>query len=334
MNGRPVQPMVGQADSAERGGGAAVVKAPVPDAPAVAATGLVLYAGYDNVQLTWRPAPGAVGYRVARKDVAANTLVTLTGDNVAPDGTGLVRDTTFFDGNAVAGRQYVYYLATYFQRPNGDFYFPDRNSEARGVATPRSSAGHPWLPADWRERPQPKAVTVVSNNTIDARWHSKSRVAGYIYFTYVITAENPGNGCTARPHVMVALSAPLPGHSQVTLDSSLVKNIPSSTSLVDPPLPGDHRRRGLMDAFGNETLPVTMYCVAVHAVYPEEVDPTGTPVVVGFNQGVSGQWNADEGYVSKALWVAVRRSCPSAQTDSTCTPWQVVPSVNIDQMHQ
>jgi hypothetical protein len=324
---------VGAAQESETRG-SVVAKPAVPDAPAVAATGLVLYAGYDNVQLTWKPAPGAAGYRVARKDVAANTLVTLTGDNVAADGTGLVRDTTFFDGSAVADRQYVYYLATYFQRPNGDFYFPDRNSEARGVATPRSSAGHPWLPADWRDRPQPRAVTVVSNNTIDARWHSKSRVAGYIYFTYVVTAEDPRNSCDARPHVIVALSAPLAGHSQVTLDSSIVKNIPSTTSLVDPPLAGDQRRRGSIDAFGTETLPVTMYCVAVHAVYPERLDATGTPVVVDFNQSVSGAWNADEGYASKALWFAVRRSCPSGLTDSTCTPWQVVPSADIAQMHQ
>ena len=334
ITGRQGQPLAAQPDSAERGVGASVVKAPTPNAPAVAATGLVLYAGYNNVQLTWRPAPGAAGYRVARKDVAANELVTLTGDQVARDGSGLVRDTSFFDGSAVADRQYVYYLATYFQRPNGDYYFPDRNSEARGVATPRSSAGHPWLPADWRDRPQPKAVTVVSNGTLDARWHSKSRVAGYIYFSYVITREDPGNSCSAHPHVIVGLGSSLPGHGQVTIDSSFVKNIPSSTSLVDPPLPGDTRRRGSVDLAGNETLPVTMYCMAIHAVYPEELDATGTPVVVGFDQSVSGTWNADEGYVSKPLWIAVRRSCPSAMTDATCTPWQVVPSANIDQMHQ
>lgn len=309
-----------------------VAKPATADAPAVPATGLVLYAGYDNVQLTWKPAPGAAGYRVARKDVAANNLVTLTGDNVARDGTGLVRDTGYFDGSAVAGRQYVYYLATYFQRPNGEFYFPDRNSEARGTATPRSSKGKPWLPADWKARPQLKSASVTTGPALSVRWHMKSRAAGYIFFTYIGTRENPGTSCDGRGFVMPALTAPLPGHMQVTMDSSLVKGMPGMVE-VDPPLPGEHRRAGLKSLV-SEKLPATMYCIAVHAVYPEELDASGTPVVVGYNEspGSSG-WgsNAEDGVASKALWIAARRTCPSGLTEDGCTPWAVVPTGQLPQ---
>lgn len=328
-NGTPGQQISAPQGSETRA--SPVAKPAVADAPAVAATGLVLYAGYDNVQLTWKPAPGAVGYRVARKDVAANNLVTLTGDNVTADGTGLVRDTTFFDGSAVADRQYVYYLATYFQRPNGDFYFPDRNSEARGVATPRSSKGKPWLPADWKARPQQKSAAVVAGPALSVSWHMKSRAAGYIFFTYIGTREDPGTSCIGRGFVMPALTAPLPGHMQVTMDSSLVKGMPGMVE-VDPPLPGEHRRAGLKSLV-SEKLPVTMYCIAVHAVYPEELDASGTPVVVGFNESPGSGWgsNAEDGIASKALWIAVRRTCPSGLTEDGCTPWAVVPTNELPQ---
>lgn len=330
-SGRPVQPMMGGSDSGARATGA-TKKVVTPDAPAVAATGLVLYAGYNNVQLTWRPAPGAAGYRVARKDVAANTLVTLTGDNVARDGTGLVRDTGYFDGSAVAGRQYVYYLATYFQRPNGDYYFPDRNSEARGVATPRSTAGKPWLPSDWKTRPQLKSATVSAGPALNISWHIKPRATGYIYFTYIGTREVPGTACDGRGHVIPALSAPLAGHAQVTMDSSMVKGVPGMIA-VDPPLPGETRRRG-KTTLVDEQLPVTMYCIAVHAVYPDEVDGSGTPVVSGFNASPADSWwgaNAGEGIASKPLWVAIRRTCPSGQSEDGCTPWAVVPTDELPQ---
>ena len=297
-----------------------VAKPAAPDAPAVAATGLVLYAGYNNVQLTWKPAAGAAGYRVARKDVAANELVTLTGDNVTADGRGLVRDTTFFDGNVVADRQYVYYLATYFQRPNGDFYFPDRDSEARGVATPRSTQGKPWLPADVKDRPRLKSVALIDGPALSVSWHIKDRAAGYIFFTYVNTQKNLGNSCPGHVTVMPALSSPLPGNRQVTRDSSLIKGVPG-TADVDR---DDPRARV------TTTVPVTMYCLRIHAVYPETVDGSGTPVVVGYDAPGSG-WgaNAGDSIASKALWIAVRRTCESEYDESRCTPWKIIPSEDL-----
>lgn len=302
------------------------------DPAAVPAKGLILYAGYDNVQLTWRAAPGAVGYRVARKDVAANTLVTLTGESVAADGTGLVRDTTYFDGSAVAGRQYVYYLATYFRRSNGDYYFPAPDAEARGVATPRSSAGLPWLPADWKTRPAPRSAAVIAGPAFDVRWHGKQRATGYIYFTYIGTREDPGVRCDGWAYSIVALSAPLPGHSQVTMDSSLVKGVPGMVD-VDPPLPGETRRGGSKDAFGREKLPATMYCVAVYAVYPDAVDASGTPVVTRYD-GAAGAVhgnNAEDGIASRPLFFAIRRTCPSGMSEDNCTAWQVVPTNDLPQ---
>ena len=320
INGDRGRPDIAPRDSA--GAPVATVKTATPDAPAVAATGLKLYAGYNNVQLTWRAAPGAAGYRVARKDVAANNLVTLTGDQVARDGTGLVRDTTFFDGSATADRQYVYYLATYFQRPNGDYYYPAPEAEARGVATPRSTAGKPWLPADRKDRPKLKSAVLVAGPALNVSWHIKDRAAGYIFFTYVGTRKEPGTSCYGYGHTIVALSSPLAGHQQVTRDSSLVKSVPGMTT-PDPEEQATH---------GMANVPVTMYCLRIHAVYPEEVDGSGTPVLVGYNEtaGSSG-WgpNADDGIASKPLWVAVRRTCESSSDESRCTPWQVVPTDDL-----
>ncbi len=104
-----------------------------PDAPAVAATGLIAYAGYGNVQLTWRPAAGAAGYSIARTGDGAG-VVRVTGEyDVWPD-------TVFFDRTVKAGVQYVYFMQTVFRSAaTGQLYFPPASTEARVVATPRGA---------------------------------------------------------------------------------------------------------------------------------------------------------------------------------------------------
>ena len=215
----------------------------VPDAPAVAATGLSLTAGYDrSVVLRWHPAPGAVGYRIARKDVAANTLVTVTGETVSPDGQGLITDTAYVDRWLETGKTYAYYLATYFRSADGSYYFPDRASEQHGLATPRDPATLAWLPAGWSD-PVSVASTTIQNGSMMVTWRSKFGAQLYGLGSVLVTIPSSSGTC-AGTDVHYFFDTP---------DTSYTKNIPETST---------------------EGGRVNTYCFTIRAKYP---DQTGTP---------------------------------------------------------
>ena len=215
----------------------------VPDAPAVAATGLTLLAGYDrSVVLRWRPAPGAVGYRIARKDVAANTLVTVTGEAVSPDGQGLITDTVYVDRWLETGKTYAYYLATYFRSGTGAYYFPDRASEQHGLATPRDPASLAWLPTGWAD-PVSLASTTIRNDSMVVTWRSKFAAQRYGIGSVLVTSPSAAGSCSsADMHFFFDIP-----------DTTFTKNIPGTSA---------------------EGGRVNTYCFTIRGKYP---DQTGTP---------------------------------------------------------
>jgi len=226
-------------DAEERRGASLHVVQPVADAPAVPATGLTLFAGYGEVVLQWHPAPGAVGYRIARKDVATNTLETLTGESVGADGRGLLTDTGFVDIRVIPGKQYAYYLGTYFRHANGSYYSPEPAVEAHGVATPRDPMGQEWLPLDWRD---PVTLTSVSmeNGSLVLTWRPKFAAMYYAFSTAIGVGSQLGSCGLPDTHKFDMHLA----------DTTFTKNIVSDNS--------DGAR-------------VTMYCVGIRALFPESM---------------------------------------------------------------
>ncbi len=110
--------------------------APAPArAPAVAATGLVANTGVGTVRLTWQPAPNAVGYRIIRWNAGGGGTVTLTGETILRDGTGLLTTTEYIDHQVEPNREYVYALGTYFRDAGGNYYFPESSTEQRAIVT-------------------------------------------------------------------------------------------------------------------------------------------------------------------------------------------------------
>jgi large repetitive protein len=140
--------------------------------PAVAAKNLKAIPGYGTVQLVWSPAPGAVGYGIARKRVSNNETVHITGAQVTPEGAGLVTDTSFIDRTAIPDQQYIYYMSTYFRDQEGTYYFPPAASEGRVTAAPRPESGPAAAPAT-------NLKAVASSNGITLSWTAPPLAHGY-----------------------------------------------------------------------------------------------------------------------------------------------------------
>lgn len=212
----------------------------IPDAPAVPATALSLSAGYDrSVILRWRPAPGAAGYRIARKDVAANTLATITGETVEPDGRGLLTDTAYVDRGLEVGKTYAYYLATYFRRADGSYYYPDRASEQHGLATPRDRGTVGWLPADWKN-PVSLVSSTIENGMLTVVWRSKFAAQRYAFGSVIVTNPGSAGSCESADEMFFDLAI---------TDTAYTKNI------------ADRNASGAR---------ANTYCFSIRAKFPDE----------------------------------------------------------------
>ena len=248
---------------------------------AVPAANMRAIAGYGNVQVVWSPAPGAVGYRIARKRVSTNEMVNLAGNQVTPSGGGLVTDTMYFDMTAVANEQYVYYLATYFRSPDGSYYFPPAESEGRVLAVPREASGRPWLPSDWQAPPKITRGELVNNTTAEGgsfllEWVAKGGATGYLVRTIAIDMgewyedhAREHMQCIGQSSLMVA-PPPVPGRPLLSFGTRLEGLIPRT-------IPGVIVFNASGTAMSTRT---EAFCVSVSAVYPDAADPaTGTPVI-------------------------------------------------------
>lgn len=224
---------------AEEFGAKLVRREVIADAPAVPATGLTLTAGYDrSVILRWRAAPGAAGYRIARKDVATNTLETITGETVGADGHGLLSDTAYVDRWLTEGKTYAYYLATYFRHADGSYYFPDRASEQHGLATPREWRSMGWLPTGW-EAPVSHVSTTIENGNMTVLWRSKFAAQKYAFGSVIVTSPMSAGTCEGQQEMFFSIEV---------RDTAFTKNIPE-------------------DFYGGR---VNTYCFSVRAKFPDE----------------------------------------------------------------
>jgi len=283
----------------------------------VPAKGLRIYAGYSNNSLSWHPAPGAAGYRIARLSAADNHMVTLTGDVVSEDGHGLVTDTTFVDTDVIPNHQYVYYLATYYKNRDGTYSFPPASTEQHMAATVRDASGKPWLPADWQDAPVFTTAEILPGKLIHLAWKPKFAL-GYVIFTSyqdeVMPGYPPDRPVRCTDTFAIPYEPSLPGHWVFT-GTEITKAIVESYK-----------------DFSSETMH-SVYCVSVWAVYPDEI-VNGTPSLngreftgAGTDNGVTILANhpAAAGAVSRPAYIAV------ARTGEWNTPhtWEIVPKSDI-----
>ena len=253
-----------------------------PRVPAVPVTNLKAYAGYGNVQLTWKAAPGATGYSIHRRDVNATEAISLTGD-VHTNGTGLIADTVYFDSNVTANQQYAYYVFPYFRDPNDSTYYfpPAQYQTASIVATARDATGLPWLPADWKTAPVVIADSTAPFNgcaILSAGHHiTKERTCIRQAEGMLVVNMRPRSGSVGwvaflDPHAYA--SPPLLG---IQTFKGMCK--PRSVGLLQPPnLPGQNQI-GIGNTLRIPVGGIGAFCVAIVAVYADKVGSTGTPEV-------------------------------------------------------
>jgi hypothetical protein len=150
----------------------------------VSATGFKGVAGPKFSQLSWNPAPGAVGYRLTRYDPTTQQRVTLR----TPAGDTVFAGTGYTDTVVTPNRTYGYRLRTFFKDQYGELVSDPDTSQGVSV-TPKDPSAPLALPPNFQDsvklqytlsapdpnRPYPKAA----DSVITLSWEWRSGAAGY-----------------------------------------------------------------------------------------------------------------------------------------------------------
>lgn len=150
----------------------------------VSATGFKGVAGPRYSQLSWNPAPGAVGYQLSRYDPTAQQRLILR----SPAGDMMLAQTGFTDTAVTPNRTYGYRLRTFFKDQNGALVSdPDT---AQGVSVTLKDPNAPLvLPPNFQDSlklqftlspPDPNRPYPGARDTIlTLSWEWRTGAAGY-----------------------------------------------------------------------------------------------------------------------------------------------------------